>query len=192
MQPDIKLYHLPVLLLLTCAFTSGCQESNSAESPANTEEHTSHDDHHDESEHGHEHEHDHGHSHGPAYKPDTYGEALKEIKHRLAHMKSDLKHGHDDHVQEELVKLKEFINWLPELSGDTDMPEKEWNQVKSTSQKLLLRCEQIEQDLKSGETSDSFVTEMRKAIATLQDLEPTVVDQTANTVIRAYNPDDSE
>lgn len=190
-----RLFFVPLLLFLVPGL-SGCSESKSSASPVESKDsdHGDHHDDHSDSDHeSDEHGHDHGHSHGPAYKPDTFEEALKEIKHRLSHMKSDIKGGHLDHVEEEMGKLKEFINWLPELAADSDLPEKEWNQVNAETKTMLGLCEVAGKELKAGTLKVEFTADLKKKITELQKLLPlmfiSISDSSGDETDSASTPD---
>lgn len=40
-------------------------------------------------------------------------------------------------------EMQDVVRWLPELAGDSDMPEQEWNQVRDLSRELLEEYEHL-------------------------------------------------
>ncbi|MEZ6048918.1 MAG: hypothetical protein R3C11_25735 [Planctomycetaceae bacterium] len=163
---------IPLLLLaLILVILSGCENANSASSNGESSPHPKED------------EHDHEHSHGPAYKPKNFKKAVHEIDHRLEHMREDIEHDHLDHVADELPKLKEFINWLPELAGDTDMQEQEWNEVKSISQEMLVICESVALELSAGNLDPKYLLELESKMKLQLELIPLTLEQPAGVPV---------
>ncbi|QDU82444.1 hypothetical protein Pla110_42010 [Polystyrenella longa] len=132
---------------------------------------------------------DHGHSHGPSYKPETFAKAVAEIKKRLEHIHVDLTGGHLDHVEDEIITLREFIHWLPELAGDTDMAEGEWNQVQAVSREMLKSCDNVDLKIKQGSLTVEDLSDLESQLNKQVLLVPFAVDRPAVSVPLSTKPE---
>lgn len=89
---------------------------------------------------GHEHDpfHDHDH-HTPAHKPANLRAAIATLRERYDRLAELSPESHAaEHEREELVDI---VRWLPEIAGDSDMPEEQWNVVDRVSAELLRQSE---------------------------------------------------
>lgn len=160
---NLQYLYVTGLILILCAASlnlTGCSSAKVSESTTSSEE----DEHHE-------------HAHAPAYKPKTFTQAIDEIKKQLLTIEAESDEGHLSHAREELALLREFIHWLPELAGDTDMAEQEWNEVQAVSQQMLQLCERADAEMKKGSVSDEFVAAMHKQLERQETLILFAVDQ---------------
>lgn len=89
---------------------------------------------------GHEHDPFHDHDHDtPKHKPANLRAAIASLRYRydrLAELSPGSHAAH--HEREELIDI---VRWLPEIAGDSDMPEEQWNVVDRASAELLRQSE---------------------------------------------------
>jgi hypothetical protein len=81
-------------------------------------------DHHDD--------HDHLEHHVPPHKPPDLAAAIEQIDQRFAALQRRPDQGSAQQWQE----LLDIVRWLPEIAGDSDLPEAEWNVVNRVSGEL--------------------------------------------------------
>ncbi|MAT14734.1 MAG: hypothetical protein CMJ46_05615 [Planctomyces sp.] len=162
-------------LTLLVAGMTGCQSSADATASAADEK-----------------EHEHEHSHAPGYKPETFEAAVVAIEEQLRHLQDEIEHGHLHHGEEDLALLREFIHWLPELAGDTDMPEPEWNQVQAGSEQMLEQCSQLEQQFRSGKLETGIIPPLLAEIEKQQALTPFAVDKLTRLGPAQVSSEDSQ
>jgi hypothetical protein len=119
-------YAVTVLLLavLNTIITSGCQRAS-----ATGEEHLEH--------------------HVPPHKPPNLSSAIDQIERRF----ESLVHGpgiRDAEAATQLQELIDIVRWLPEIAGDSDLPEEQWNAVDEVSQQLWPRLQDQLSNAKGG------------------------------------------
>jgi hypothetical protein len=136
--------------MLLALFVGGCQTEPSG--PATTEED----------------EHNHHHGHADHFR--DFPTALKEIDEIRAHLAAELKSKHYRHAADELAELREVLVAIPELAGDSDQPEVEWNQVNQTCQQLLTLCAVWEEQLRAERNDFSESERLDRGFTELQRL----------------------
>lgn len=67
-------------------------------------------------------EEDHLEHHVPAHKPATFVAAIPDLARRHDHMRNGM-------TQQQLVELRDIIQWLPELAAATDLKKPDWDRV---------------------------------------------------------------
>jgi hypothetical protein len=136
------------LLLALLLSVGGCQsEPNGQAAPAEDEHH---------------------HQHGHADHFHDFPTALKEIDEIRAHLAMELKSKHYRHAADELAELREVLVAIPELAGDSDQPEVEWNQVNETCQQLLALCGVWEEQLRGDRNNFSEAERLERGFTELQ------------------------
>jgi len=128
----------------------GCQSE--------ADEHAAHD----------EDEHHHHHGHADHFR--DFPTALKEIDEIRGHLAMELKSKHYRHAADELAELREVLLAIPELAGDSDQPEAEWNQVNQTCQQLLTLCAVWEEQLRAERNDFSESARLERGFTELQRL----------------------
>jgi hypothetical protein len=131
-----------LLLPLLCFVLSGCHRAGATED-------------------------DHLEHHVPAHKPSHLATAIDEIERRYAAVAKE------DGIQspERITQLKELVDivrWLPEIAGDSDLPEEQWNVVDGVSEYLWPLLQDQLNQAERGE---------RISIASLTDSVTTAVKQ---------------
>ncbi|WP_169973045.1 hypothetical protein [Tautonia rosea] len=105
-------------------------------------------------DHDHDHEHDHeGHAAhiDPPHWPSDFPDAVDRLVVGQEAARVDLAAGRDKEVRSERVPvLRDLAKWLPEVAGDSDMPEEPWNRVNALSSRLLTIYESLLNDLQAG------------------------------------------
>ncbi|MDX1948047.1 MAG: hypothetical protein SFU86_21795 [Pirellulaceae bacterium] len=79
---------------------------------------------------------DHLEHHVPPHKPPDLRAAIDQIDertHALEHAQSQPA----AEVAPQLRELLDIVRWLPELAGDSDLAEADWNQVEQASRQML-------------------------------------------------------
>jgi hypothetical protein len=118
---------------------------------------------------GEDHDHDHiGHV-IPAHKPKAFPEAvhrLRELNDRIARGKSEGQPAAapDDRT---LNIALDIANWLPEIAAESDIPEKEWNEVNARSAAIVADY----QTILSGTAADARTGAASNAGRAISDLE---------------------
>jgi hypothetical protein len=105
----------------------------------------------------HEHErglHDHDH-HVSEHRPRDFGEAVAALRRLHRHVFEELEEGHFDHAAEELSQLRDVIRWLPEIAGDSDMPEGQWNEAHAAAKRLEQIYGPLSAKVRRGERADA-------------------------------------
>jgi hypothetical protein len=82
-----------------------------------------------------EHADDHLEHHVPAHKPASLPEAIDDIERRFAQLTDVHSSPHGERLTQ-CSELVDIVRWLPELAGDSDLPEQEWNIVDRISESL--------------------------------------------------------
>lgn len=113
---------------------------------------------------------EHHHHHGHADHFRDFPTALKEIEKIRAHLAAELKFKHYRHAADELAELREVLVAIPELAGDSDQPEVEWNQVNETCQQLLTLCAVWEEQLRAERNDFSESERLDRGFTELQRL----------------------
>jgi len=75
---------------------------------------------------------DHLEHHVPEHKPHDLADAVDEMEKRWQALESKWA-TNPGQSSEALSELIDIIRWLPELAGDSDLPESEWNEVNAIS-----------------------------------------------------------
>lgn len=99
-----------LLVALACVATAGCHRAS-----ATDEDHLEH--------------------HVPPHKPQNLTSAIDEIERRF----EVLAHGREVPIADRAAQLQELVDiirWLPEIAGDSDLPEEQWNVVDQVSEKF--------------------------------------------------------
>ena len=135
-------------------------------------------------------DHDHLEHHVPPHKPANVAAAIDQIEHRFEAMA----HGERTRGSERVTELKELVDivrWLPEIAGDSDLREPQWNTVDQISEKLWPPLLDQLQRAERGEVAnlqpihdlvDASLAELRDATRDLP-VEPTV----ANTLNHGHS-----
>jgi hypothetical protein len=80
-------------------------------------------------------EHDHLEHHKPPHKPGSLPVAVVALEVRFAALQAASKF----QTEGEIARLRQFVEivrWLPDIAGDSDLPEAEWNVVHDVSSEL--------------------------------------------------------
>jgi hypothetical protein len=109
------------LLCCICLFSSGCSTSS---------EHAEHADH-----------------EIPEHRPRDFPHAVKRIRHRLAQFTMLIEVRDAELAAKKFKELQDIVRWLPELAGESDLPEAEWNEVQQISRSLQTSLATIGNDL---------------------------------------------
>jgi len=78
---------------------------------------------------------DHLEHHVPPHKPQNLTSAIDQIERRF----EALAHDQTSPITDRAIQLKELVEivrWLPEIAGDSDLPEEQWNVVDQVSEQL--------------------------------------------------------
>jgi hypothetical protein len=124
-------------------------------------------------------EHDHEHDHGiPDHKPTNFAEAVNQLLRRQKRVAGELKAGHADHAAEQIQQLLDLVRWLPELAGDTDLKQADWEAV----QQIAAELETLTQLFKSStaQTSDRDSTKFLQLVNLLKPLAAKTTVTTSN------------
>jgi hypothetical protein len=92
---------------------------------------------------------DHLEHHVPEHKPHDLHAAIDQIEDRF----EALAHG-DVPKTDRMARLKELVDivrWLPEIAGDSDLPEEPWNTVDQVSQQLAGLLQKAAAGAQAGE-----------------------------------------
>jgi len=130
-------------------------------------------------EHGHAHdEEDHNHEHDHvivAHKPKNLRDAISKLTVWNSAIASALKKGDRDSAANTASELLDQIRWLPEVAGDSDMLEDDWNEVHLLAHRLDRQLSglpnQISGSQANGDRAFEFADTSRtieQAIATLK------------------------
>lgn len=116
-----------------------------------------------EHEHKHEHEHEHEHSehHTSHHKPQDFRQALAELERQYAEIQV-LASSRAAELPQELEELVEIIRWLPEIAGDSDMPEADWNVVNAASRELLTAVKSRDRGPASPDVQVAWESNLRR------------------------------
>jgi hypothetical protein len=96
---------------------------------------------------GHDHGHDHDHEHAahvvPAHKPRTYPQAVQRLRTFQDQAGAVVRGGQAAALtrDESTAQAIDIASWLPEIAGDSDLPERSWNEVAAASSALLASYE---------------------------------------------------
>jgi hypothetical protein len=127
---------------------------------------------------------DHLEHHDPPHKPRNLAMAVDQIERRF----EAIAHGPGICNSESAAPLKELVDivrWLPEIAGDSDLPEEQWNTVDQISEKLSpLLQEQLNNALRGASASmqplhDSVVADVKRLREITHEL-PTAVGTNSN------------
>ncbi|MCY2967171.1 MAG: hypothetical protein NT069_26630 [Planctomycetota bacterium] len=80
---------------------------------------------------------DHLEYHVPPHRPASFSAGVDSIRDRLTRVTVGQSVGDDPELRRQSTELREIIEWLPELAGDSDMRKPQWDQVNEISQRLL-------------------------------------------------------
>jgi MoxR-like ATPase len=113
-----------VPLLLTCSLVivAGCGRSAKHNTTASVGQADDDDD-------------DHEH-HVPAHRPRDFPHAVERIRELHRAIQRALATSDREAAAAQLSELMDDVRWLPEIAGDSDMPEAEWNEVNRISREL--------------------------------------------------------
>lgn len=125
---------------------------------------------------GDDHDHDHDHDHDghaahvdPPHWPSDFPDAVDRMVIAQEAARGDLSAGRLKAVRSDHVPvLRDLAKWLPEVAGDSDMPEEPWERVNALSSRLLTIYESLLRDLQVGRAVG--VDRLAEAEATLAEL----------------------
>jgi hypothetical protein len=126
--------------------------------------------------HGDDHDHDdHLEHHVPEHKPPDLESAAREIPRRWVELESGQSAADAHERGEQLHELLDIVRWLPEVAGDSDLPEGPWNRVNAISRELLARL-QTDGPLPALAASQPLLEELRQ-LAEQQAAEERAISQ---------------
>ena len=108
----------------------------------------------------HEEDHDHDHDHAahidPPHWPKDFPDAVDRLLSAQKEAGDMLTAGRSSEVRSNTMPvLYDLAKWLPEVAGDSDMPEEPWNRVNALSDRLRKIYESVLQDFQSGQSVGS-------------------------------------
>ncbi len=83
----------------------------------------------------------------PAHWPSDLTDAAHKLQERLARLKTS---SAEADAAMALKELKDLVGWVPEVAADTDLPEKDWDKLYTSSEiarKKLLSTEAINPEI---------------------------------------------
>ncbi len=90
-------------------------------------------------------DHDHAGHHAPAHKPKDLPEAVKrlrELNHKVELMVAAGKR--QSLVEDRTLPIAlDIATWLPEIAGDSDLPERPWNTVNGQSELIVANYRKV-------------------------------------------------
>lgn len=84
-------------------------------------------------------EEDHLEHHVPPHRPATFSAGLEAIRTRLTQVAAGPQGPDAALWQQQTTELREILEWLPELAGDSDLRRPAWEQVHDVSRQMLIR-----------------------------------------------------
>ncbi len=119
-----------------------------------------------------------GHDHDlPETRPSDYGAGVQQLHelHRL--VLAEISHNDLDDAREVIETIRETLQWLPEVAGDSDMPEAQWNRVYERSPELQAWYAEWSEHLASSGASAvaprETIRKIESALAELAAIEAT-------------------
>lgn len=79
---------------------------------------------------------DHLEHHVPEHRPRSFSQGVTQIERRLALITAGPADSNDD-FEQQATELREILEWIPDLAGDSDMKKAEWDQVNAAARELL-------------------------------------------------------
>ena len=128
---------------------------------------------------------DHLEHHTPAHKPAEFSAAVREVQRRATALA-----GGDAAANEpDLHELLDILRWLPELAGDSDLPEADWNRVSETAGQLIALYEPLQiahgrgqkSSFPAAEQIEPLLSELRAAAHKAAELQPAFPLSTADS-----------
>jgi len=118
---------------------------------------------------GHE-EDDHLEHHVPEHKPASLAIAIEEIERRFTELAGN-RQGPNAETAVQLEQLVDIVRWLPEIAGDSDLPEAPWNEVDRVSQRLWPPLQEQADRARRGESFDlvSLPSQVTESVKQLRD-----------------------
>lgn len=107
----------PALLCLVLATAGGCNSTEQA----------------NEEKDGHGHSHDHDH----AGDPKSLRAAITQLRGMWADISTAMDNNEPDAAHDSLHEVGHVLESMPDLAAETDLPESEWNEVKTEVEKLF-------------------------------------------------------
>lgn len=91
------------------------------------------------SQHDHDHDDDHepgiGH-HIPDHRPGDVAVAVRQIRRRISELNWTPPADARESAQRHIHELADILRWLPELAADSDMGEREWDELNGLAHRL--------------------------------------------------------
>jgi hypothetical protein len=114
--------------------------------------------------------------HVPPHKPANLAAAAEAIPRRWKLLETIGTAGNPEARHERWQELLDIVRWLPELAGDSDLPEEHWNRVNAISQQLIAQLQPAVQRLATDPhaalpplaSSELLLAELRPIVAAEQ------------------------
>ncbi len=115
---------------------------------------------------------DHLEHHVPEHKPHDLVDAVDEIEKRWQGLETAWKTNPGQN-SEALSELIDIIRWLPEVAGDSDLPESDWNTVNGISKSWQAKLRAMNsRSTAKGEQSFPNWSDEKSQLAKLQRIAP--------------------
>jgi hypothetical protein len=132
-----------------------------------------------------EHE-EHAHHEIPEHRPRDFPHAALRIRHRFNQFSKLLEIRDDELVIRKFNELQDIVRWLPELAGESDLPEAEWNEVQNISRSLQTKLAPLgnQLDKLSVDAWKRFSSEQESLLTQLDKLSQHKTFQNENREIK--------
>jgi hypothetical protein len=79
---------------------------------------------------------EHAHHEIPVHRPSNFPHGVRRLRYRLEQFATTLTLDDAKLSERKYSELRDIVRWLPELAGESDLPEPEWEQVVAATQSI--------------------------------------------------------
>ncbi|MDB5391026.1 MAG: hypothetical protein JWM11_6672 [Planctomycetaceae bacterium] len=88
--------------------------------------------------------------HVSEHRPASFAVAVEQIQSRHNQIHNEIQTKTHPALDHQLSELQDILGWLPEIAGDSDLRQADWNLVKQHSQQLANLYQELHQKVANG------------------------------------------
>lgn len=118
-----------------------------------------------------EHHDEHLEHHRPEHRPASFTAAVEQIARRHARIQAKMMKKSDQSLDHEISELLDILVWLPEIAGDSELRQSDWETVKQHAESLASLLQKldpsgigVQQDISSIHEMTTLIKDLRKLV----------------------------
>lgn len=115
---------------------------------------------------------DHLEHHVPEHRPASFAAAVEQIASRHERLRNEIGKATREPVDRQLRELLDILDWLPEIAGDSDLRQADWNLVQQQAHQLADCYQKLDPEVLGGQPGHCSFDELKARIEDLRVLVP--------------------